>query len=106
MPVSIFRTKILCALLAVGKTKFKDDFVYTPGGPEYVPDTNDTVHRLRMVKLGERSEGAFSDEFERMIEELRAFRDAQHAGAITSLMVPKPRPPRPRKHSAQEAALP
>jgi hypothetical protein len=49
MTVSILRIKQICALLGVGKTKLDEDFVYKSGRPEYVPDTDNSVRRLRLV---------------------------------------------------------
>jgi len=76
MAVSMLRLPRIAELLSVGKTKLEDDFIHHPGGDEFVPGTNNTVRRLHLVPLGERSRAGFSDEVARLIEELRAFRDA------------------------------
>jgi hypothetical protein len=74
--------------MGVGHSKFWEDFVYHPGGDEYVPGTN-KVHRLIPVPLGVRAVGFFDDEVEKLLEGLRAERQAKRRG-------PRPRG-RPRK---------
>jgi hypothetical protein len=59
--------------LPVGHSKFWRDFVYKPGGDEFIPGTK--IKRLRLVQLGDRAVGAFSDEVEELIEAYRALRN-------------------------------
>ena len=59
--------------IGVGKTKFFEDYRYTPGGEEFVPGT--TIRRLKPVQLGERAIGFFEDEADELLENLRRFRD-------------------------------
>jgi hypothetical protein len=60
--------------MGVGKSKFWEDFVYHPGGDEYVKGTS-KVARLHRVPLGERAVGFFDDEVERLLDELRRERE-------------------------------
>jgi hypothetical protein len=59
--------------LPIGHTTFWKDYVYQPGGDEFVPGTN--IPRLRLVPLGKRAVGAFADEVFELIEALRTLRD-------------------------------
>jgi hypothetical protein len=61
--------------IPVGRTKFIRDYVYQPGGPEFVPGTS--VRRLRLIDLGERAKAAISDEVDELVEGLRRERDAK-----------------------------
>jgi hypothetical protein len=65
--------------IPVGQTKFLEDYVHNPRGPEeqFIPGTN--VPRLKLVKIGPRAVAAFDDEIDALIEALRAERDARHA---------------------------
>jgi hypothetical protein len=60
--------------IPVGHTEFYKNYVYHPGGDEFIPGTN--IPRLRLVALGKRSVGAFDDEVDQMVEALRALRDS------------------------------
>jgi hypothetical protein len=60
--------------LPIGHTRFWKDFVYHPGGEEFIPGTE--IPRLRLVQLGKRSVGAFADEVYGIIEALRTARDS------------------------------
>jgi hypothetical protein len=60
--------------LPVGKTSFFSNFVQRGDGHDHVPGTK--VPRLRLVRIGLRSTGAFEDEVNALIEGLRAERDA------------------------------
>jgi hypothetical protein len=68
--------------IPVGLTKFYEDFVWRPGGDDFVPGT--TIPRLRLVKLGLRATGCFSDEVFALVEALRTARDSA---------LPSPPPP-------------
>jgi hypothetical protein len=73
----ILRPKKLYGLdgkFGVSKTVFWDDYVWREGGEEFIPGTK--VPRLRLAKLNKRAVGAFEDEADRLIEALRAERDA------------------------------
>jgi hypothetical protein len=70
----ISRPKAAAARIGVGLTKFAEDFVDN-GGDRFVPDTNDTVARLRPTSLGRRAIGFFDDEIDKLIEGLRKLRD-------------------------------
>jgi hypothetical protein len=59
--------------LPIGHTKFWEDFVYQPGGSEFVTGTD--IKRLKLVRLGERAVGAFADEVYQLVEALRSWRD-------------------------------
>ena len=59
--------------LGMGKTKFHEDYRYTPGGDEFVPGT--TIRRLKPVQLGKRAIGFFEDEIDALRESLRRLRD-------------------------------
>jgi hypothetical protein len=61
--------------LGIGKTVFWQDFVQHEGGEEFIPGTK--VRRLRLTKLSKRAVGAFEDEADQLIEELRAERDGK-----------------------------
>lgn len=61
------------APLPVGRTKFGEDFVKKPGGPDNIPGT--TIARLRPVRIGLRAIAFFADEVEAVVEALRQHRD-------------------------------
>jgi hypothetical protein len=69
--------------LPVGATKFWEDFVYQPGGEEFIPGT--TIPRLRLVRLGGRAVGGFQDEVQRIVEALRVWRDSARRDTLRSL---------------------
>jgi hypothetical protein len=58
----------------IGKTKFRDDYMYHEGGDEFIPGTR--VRRLKPIPLGERAIGFAEDEVDALIEALRSARDA------------------------------
>ena len=73
----ISRRKCAAAKLGVGLTKFGEDFVDRGDGEERpVPGTDGKVKRLRPVPLGERAIGFLDEEIDKLIEGLRALRDA------------------------------
>jgi hypothetical protein len=73
--------------VAVGKTKFSDDYVLRDDSDPYVPGTDGQVRRVRSVALGERSIGFIEDEIDALIEALRHWRNGT--------------PPQPRKQPEQ-----
>ena len=62
--------------LGVGRTKFFEDYVHRNDGAveQFIAGTS--VRRLKLVKIGQRAVAAISDEVDRLIEALRAERDA------------------------------
>jgi hypothetical protein len=93
MSNSIVRLLAACDRVGVGKTEFNDKFRLRDAADPYVPGTDDTVRRVRSVPLGERSIGFFDDELDRLVEDLRRWRDRQPA-------LPPARPP-PRAPARQ-----
>ena len=57
--------------IPVGHSKFYKDFVEHDPADPFVPNTNNTVRRLKAVPLGERAKGFFSDKIEELLEGLR-----------------------------------
>jgi hypothetical protein len=100
MSNSIRRMKGACTRVGVGKTEFNDKFRLNDDADPYVPGTDDTVRRVRAVPLGERSIGFFDDELDRLLEELRRWRDRQPTA------LPPARPPlrAPARHRQRPAA--
>ena len=77
MPGKIERRKVAAARIGIGPTKFAEDYVDRGGHSDpFVPGTNGMVMRVRPVPLGERAVGFFDDEIDRLIEQLRAWRNA------------------------------
>jgi hypothetical protein len=74
--VAILRPKAARERLGVGKSAFYDNFVYRPGGDEFVKGTK-AVRRLRPVTINERVRGFLDDELDTLIEAMRAERDAE-----------------------------
>ena len=81
--------------LPVCKTKFFAEYVFHPGGPEFVPGTN--VRRLRPVQLGEKIQGFFDDEVDALLEALRAEQEAKLLDLMRKGEDVRPRPRVPRK---------
>ncbi len=74
MAVEMLRPKMARGRVAVGKTKFDEDFVdHGRHGETFIPGT--TIRRLRPVRLGPRCIAFPSDEVDALIEALRAHRD-------------------------------
>lgn len=65
--------------LGVGRTKSFQDYVHRNDGAveQFVAGTS--VHRLKLVKIGQRAVAAISYEVDQLIEALRAERDAHAA---------------------------
>jgi hypothetical protein len=65
--------------IPVGRTKFREDYLFDAKNPEeqFLPGT--TIPRLRAVKIGRRAIGFLSDEVEALIEALRRERDRELA---------------------------
>ena len=83
----LLRKREIFARLACGRTKGHEDFIYHPGGPETVPDTD--IPRLKLIHIGPRAVRGTEDEVDRLIEALRRHRDAHpaspgHSGRRTS----------------------
>jgi hypothetical protein len=78
MPKGIERVSQIYGLnnnrIPVGKTKFYEDYVKHEGGEENIPGTD--IPRLRLVYLGPRSSGGFTEDVDRVIEALAKSRDA------------------------------
>jgi hypothetical protein len=89
----ILRLKAACTRVGVSKTDFNERFRQRDPADPYVPGTDDTVRRVRSVPLGERAIGFFDDELDRLVEDLRRWRDRQPA-------LPPARPP-PRAPARQ-----
>jgi hypothetical protein len=77
MSNSISRPKATWTRLGVGKTFGETNLELHDTADPWVPNTNDTVPRLRPLKLGERVKAFFDDEIDGLIEALRRFRDQQ-----------------------------
>jgi hypothetical protein len=75
MSDKIERRKGAAGRVGVGLTVFDGRFT-DKGDDPFVPGTDGQVLRVRPVLLGKRAVGFFSDEIDRLIEQLRAFRDA------------------------------
>jgi hypothetical protein len=60
--------------IPVGKSKFYQDYVHHTEDDPYIPNTD--IKRLKVVPLGPRCVGVFSDEVNALIEALRAARDS------------------------------
>jgi hypothetical protein len=76
-PNQILRPEATRARLGVKKTKFDEDFVLHDDADPFVPNTDNTVPRLRPVALGIRAIGFFIDEIDTVIEAFRRWRDQQ-----------------------------
>jgi hypothetical protein len=70
----IDRRKVAAARVGLGITHFDANYV-DKGGDPFVPGTDGQVLRVRPVPLGERAVGFFSDEIDRLIQQLREWRD-------------------------------
>jgi hypothetical protein len=104
MSSAIVRPKPAATKIGVGDTKFHEDFVDRGGDdPEdrFVPGTDKQVKRLRPVPLGERAVGFFSDEIDRLIEQLREWRDATPRAPREPAVDPEFHPSRHRKRQKQ-----
>jgi hypothetical protein len=71
----ILRKEAARARLGVGKTHFHEAIVLRDAADPWVPNTNNTVPRLRPVPLGIRALGFFSDECDAVAEAFRRLRD-------------------------------
>jgi hypothetical protein len=74
-PNQILRKEATRDRLGVGKTHFDEAFVLHDPADPWVPNTNNTVPRLRAVPLGIRAIGFFSDEIDTVAKALRRLRD-------------------------------
>jgi hypothetical protein len=74
---NILRTLAACRKIGIGKTYFTTDFVLKHDNDRFVPGTDNTVRRVRPVRLGERAVGFFSDELDSLAEALRQWRDSK-----------------------------
>jgi hypothetical protein len=105
MSNSIRRLKGACTRVGVGKTDFNDRFRLNDDADPYVPNTDNTVRRVRAVPLGERSIGFFDDELDRLLEELRRWRDRQPTALPSARpLLRAPARHRPPPHSARATA--
>jgi hypothetical protein len=99
----ILRAKDAAARMGVGTTKFDEDYVDKGGTDLFVPNTSDTVKRLRPVPLGKRALGFFSDEIDKLIEALRKLRDASPRVRREPVVDPEFHPSRHRKSQKQQS---
>jgi hypothetical protein len=79
MPKQIERKPTARGRIGVSKTHFEDNFILHDESDPFVPNTDDSVPRLRKVPLGGRAVGFFSDEVDKVIDALRRWRDHQAA---------------------------
>jgi hypothetical protein len=96
MSKGISRKKAAAARLGCGITHFDQNYVDRGGSP-YVPGTNDQVRRVKPVAMGERFLGFFNDELDRLVEELRAWRDSCSHTLPKRAVPPEFHPSRHRK---------
>jgi hypothetical protein len=99
MANSILRPKATYTRVGIGRTEFNEKFRLNSADDPYVPGTDGSVRRVRAMPLGERSIGYFDDEIDRLIEELRRWRDRKAA-------LPPPVPLRSPARSAAPSARP
>jgi hypothetical protein len=71
----ILRPKLAQQRLGIGKSAFFANFVYRPGGPEFVEGTR-AVPRLRPVPITGRIDGFVDVEIDEVIQGIRDERDA------------------------------
>jgi hypothetical protein len=79
MPSQILRRKDARARVGAKRTKFDSDFVLHSEAEPWVPGTDNSVPRLRPVRLGSRYVGFFDDEIEAQLEAFRRWRDQRSA---------------------------
>jgi len=101
----IEKKKFSAGRIGVGLSHFDENYVLKDADDRFVPGTDGKVQRVRPVSLGERAIGFFSDEIDRLIEQLQKWRDA------SPLRAPKPavpiefHPSRHRKAKQQSGRL-
>jgi hypothetical protein len=101
MPRGIERKPAVAARLGCGVTTLEEKYV-DRGGDPFVPGTGDAVRRIRPVAIGERLTGFFSDEVDRLIEEIRAWRDSAAHTLPKRPVPPEFHPSRHRRGEANE----
>lgn len=103
MSGKIERRKSAAARIGVGATVFDERYV-DKGDDPFVPGTSSQVLRVRPVALGKRAIGFFSDEIDRLIEQLRALRDATPRVPPQRAVPAEFHPSQHRKNIHQKAA--
>ena len=74
---NILRKRAAAQKVGVGRTKFDSDFAFKDNSDPFVSGTDNTVRRVRPVRLGERAVGFFDDELDSLAEALRQWRDSK-----------------------------
>jgi hypothetical protein len=72
-------------LLGVGKTHGHENLIRHPERPDetdFVPNTDESVHRVLPVPVGERARRILHSDKDRMIEEFKALRDKRAAKIV------------------------
>jgi hypothetical protein len=75
------------ALVGVGKSKGHEELIRHPGRAgetEFVPNTDDMVHRVLPVRIGARATRILPRDADRMIEEFVTLRDKRAAKILKS----------------------
>ena len=94
----IERKNAAAARVGVSVTTFTEKFVDRGDGDSSVPGTDGKVDKVRPLEMGERWIGFFSDEIDRLIDQMQDWRDSKPNTPPKRAVAPEFHPSRHRKN--------